>query len=133
MPQGSQLNRIYVQGPGLYQRIQGGLLWDSFASFFAALGTSLPTTTFAQNNGVIALTRCASRHSGLAAAFWLLFMGVFSKVAAVFTTIPDCVLGGMTTCAPLSAKVSYLFRISLTASLLANILLLHRTVRAGVR
>jgi NCS2 family nucleobase:cation symporter-2 len=27
---------------------------------------------------------------------WLVFMGVFSKVAGVITSIPDCVLGGMT-------------------------------------
>ena len=30
-------------------------------------------------------------------ACWLLLLGVFAKVAAFFTSIPDCVLGGMTT------------------------------------
>ena len=30
-------------------------------------------------------------------ACWLLLLGIFAKVAAFFTSIPDCVLGGMTT------------------------------------
>ena len=34
---------------------------------------------------------------GLFAAGWLLFMGVFSKIAGCIAAIPDCVLGGMTT------------------------------------
>jgi NCS2 family nucleobase:cation symporter-2 len=57
----------------------------------------MPVTTFAENNGVLSLTRCASRWAGLSAACWLLFLGVFAKVAAFITSIPDCVLGGMTT------------------------------------
>ena len=88
-----------MQGGGLYERIQGGLLGDGLSSFVAALGTSLPNTTFSQNNGVISLTRCASRQAGLAAAGWLLLAGILAKIAAFFATIPDCVLGGMTTCA----------------------------------
>lgn len=79
------------------ERVQGGLLGDGLSSLFAAFGTSLPNTTFSQNNGVISLTRCASRWAGISAACWLLLLGVFAKVAAFITTIPDCVLGGMTT------------------------------------
>jgi uric acid-xanthine permease len=58
--------------------------------------TSMPTTTFAQNNGVISLTKCASRRAGFAAGIWLVLLGVFGKVAGLFTAIPDAVLGGMT-------------------------------------
>lgn len=47
--------------------------------------------------GVIALTRCASRSAGYAAAFWLMLAGVIAKFGAFILTIPDCVLGGMTT------------------------------------
>lgn len=54
-------------------------------------------STFAQNNGVIALTRCANRKAGYAACFFLIVMGVFSKFAAAIVSIPDSVLGGMTT------------------------------------
>ena len=60
--------------------IQGGLLSDGVCSFFAAIGTGMPNTTFSQNNGVISLTKCASRRAGIACGIWLLFMGVFAKV-----------------------------------------------------
>lgn len=60
--------RKRVQGEDVQERVQGGLLNDGIASFVAALGTSMPNTTFSQNNGVISLTRCASRQAGLAAA-----------------------------------------------------------------
>jgi uric acid-xanthine permease len=54
-------------------------------------------STFAQNNGVISLTRCANRKAGYCCCFFLFVMGVFSKFAAVFVAIPSSVLGGMTT------------------------------------
>merc|ERR1712216_440693 len=45
--------------------VQGGLLSDGICSFGAALATGMPNTTFSQNNGVIALTKCASRRAGV--------------------------------------------------------------------
>ncbi|KAL3137001.1 hypothetical protein ABBQ32_006593 [Trebouxia sp. C0010 RCD-2024] len=79
------------------KRVQGGLLGDGINSFFAGLAGSLPNTTFAQNNGVLALTRCASRSAGYSCGVWLFLFGVLAKVGAFFTSIPQCVLGGMTT------------------------------------
>lgn len=76
--------------------IQGGLTSDGLMSILSALFTSMPNTTFSQNNGVIALTKCASRRAGYACGIWLIFFGVLSKVAGVITSIPDCVIGGMT-------------------------------------
>ena len=58
---------------------------------------TLLISTFAQNNGVIALTRCANRKAGFGACFFLIVMGVFSKFAAALVSIPAPVLGGMTT------------------------------------
>ena len=58
---------------------------------------SPPCCLAVQNNGVVSLTRCASRHAGLAAAGWLVVAGILAKVAALFATIPNCVLGSMTT------------------------------------
>ena len=81
----------------VYERIQGGLLADGLNSFVAALFTQLPNTTYSQNNGVIALTNCGSKAAGIACCCWLIFFGVFAKVAALITSIPDCVLGGVTT------------------------------------
>jgi len=54
-------------------------------------------STFAQNNGVIALTRCANRKAGYACCFWLIIMGILAKFAAALVAIPSSVLGGMTT------------------------------------
>ncbi|CAM9697695.1 unnamed protein product [Ectocarpus fasciculatus] len=93
----AEVSRLDVDSEEHFQRIRGGLLGDGISSFLAALGTSMPNTTFSQNNGVIALTRCASRRAGLACACWLIVFGILAKIAAFFTSIPDCVLGGMTT------------------------------------
>eukprot|EP01025_Chloroclados_australasicus_P066445 TRINITY_DN916_c1_g1_i1.p1 TRINITY_DN916_c1_g1~~TRINITY_DN916_c1_g1_i1.p1 ORF type:complete len:581 (-),score=60.91 TRINITY_DN916_c1_g1_i1:347-2089(-) len=85
------------EGPAHMARIKGGLLGDGLSSIFSALATSMPNTTFSQNNGVISLTRCASRMAGIWCGIWLILFGVLAKIGAFFTTIPDCVLGGMTT------------------------------------
>jgi uric acid-xanthine permease len=78
------------------ETIQGGITSDAFGSILASLFTSMPNTTFAQNNGVIAMTRCASRRAGYGCGCWLIFMGIFGKIAGVIVSIPDAVLGGMT-------------------------------------
>lgn len=54
-------------------------------------------STFAQNNGVIALTRCANRKAGYFCCFFLIVAGIFAKFAAALVAIPAPVLGGMTT------------------------------------
>lgn len=63
----------------------------------ACLCTITPMSTFAQNNGVIALTRCANRKAGYFCCFFLIIAGVFAKFAAALVAIPSPVLGGMTT------------------------------------
>lgn len=87
-------SRIRPKGPQHERYVQGGILGDAVGSFFAALGTTTPNTTLSQNNGVLALTRCASRSAGFACAFWLLMFGVIAKIGAWIVSLPDCVLGG---------------------------------------
>ena len=77
--------------------VQGGLLSDGLCSFAAALATGMPNTTFSQNNGVIALTKCASRRAGVCCGLWLIALGVLSKISGIISSMPDCVVGGMTT------------------------------------
>ncbi|KFY32981.1 hypothetical protein V495_08545 [Pseudogymnoascus sp. VKM F-4514 (FW-929)] len=91
------VSQLEVQGKTFDSRIQGGLLADGFNSILAALMTVTPMTTFAQNNGVIALTRCANRKAGYFCCFFLLAAGIFAKFAAAIVAIPAAVLGGMTT------------------------------------
>ncbi|KXZ44106.1 hypothetical protein GPECTOR_73g627 [Gonium pectorale] len=92
-----EASRMLTSGADATRRIKGALLNDGISGIFSALATSLPLTTFAQNNGVISLTNVASRQAGFAAAFWLFLLGILGKVGAWITTIPECVLGGMTT------------------------------------
>lgn len=90
-------SRLRPSGPDHAKRIQGGLLGDAIATFFAALGTTPPNTTLSQNNGIVALTRCASTSAGYACGFWLLIFGVIAKIGAWILSLPNCVLGGALT------------------------------------
>lgn len=90
-------SRLRPSGEEHNKRVQGGLLGDTIATFFAALATTPPNTTLSQNNGIVALTRCASTSAGYACGFWLLAFGIIAKIGAWILSIPDCVLGGALT------------------------------------
>lgn len=92
-----EASELFPEGEEHDKRIQGGILGDGVSTLFSTLGMSTPNTTFSQNNGVISLTRCASRGAGYACGFFLILSGIFAKVGAFFVSIPNCVLGGMTT------------------------------------
>lgn len=67
------VSRLDVEGNEFETRIQGGVLADGLNGCLAALMTITPMSTFAQNNGVIALTRCANRRAGYCACCECLF------------------------------------------------------------
>lgn len=92
-----EASRMPTNTPEAAMRIKGALFNDGVSGFFSALATSLPLTTFAQNNGVITLTNVAARQAGWACAGWLILLGILGKVGAFIISIPNCVLGGMTT------------------------------------
>ncbi|KAG8159524.1 hypothetical protein KVR01_010161 [Diaporthe batatas] len=100
------VSRLEVEGKLYESRIQGGVLADGINGCIAALCTITPMTTFAQNNGVIALTRCANRKAGYCCCLFLVIMGVFAKFAAALVAIPASVIGGMTTFLFTSVAVS---------------------------
>ncbi|KAL4795799.1 permease family-domain-containing protein [Aspergillus venezuelensis] len=91
------VSRLEVRGGTFESRIQGAVLADGLNSIVAALGTMTPMTTFAQNNGVIALTRCANRWAGYCCCILLIIAGIFAKFAAAIVAIPASVMGGMKT------------------------------------
>ena len=76
----SEASRIATDGDELMARIRGSLMNDGATSLLSSLAMTMPLTTFAQNNGVIALTNVASRQAGWACAFWLALVGIFAKV-----------------------------------------------------
>lgn len=100
------VSRLEVNGEVYDSRIQGGILADGFNGILSCLMTLTPVSTFAQNNGVISITKCANRVAGYWCCFWLIIMGIFSKFAAAIVTIPKAVLGGMTTFLFTSVAVS---------------------------
>jgi uracil-xanthine permease len=100
------VSRVEVEGKLYESRIQGGILADGINGTLAALMTITPMSTFAQNNGVIALTRCANRKAGYFCCAFLIIMGIFAKFAAALVSIPASVLGGMTTFLFCSVAVS---------------------------
>lgn len=91
------VSQVEVEGPEFDSRVQGGVLGNGFTCLLAGLCTITPMSVFAQNNGVIALTKCANRKAGYCCCFFLVIMGIFAKFAAALTSIPSAVLGGMTT------------------------------------
>ncbi|KAF8656155.1 hypothetical protein AX16_002724 [Volvariella volvacea WC 439] len=93
----SEVSRVAIQGPEFDSRIQGGILSDGIGGFLSALFTVTPLSVFAQNNGVIALTRCANRLAGRFCCLFLILFGVLGKISGVFLAIPPAVLGGVTT------------------------------------
>jgi xanthine permease XanP len=92
----SAVSREPVEGPLFEQRLRGGLLADSLGCMLCSLFHALPKTTFAQNNGLIAMTGVASRQVGLVTALLLSACGLFPKLAALVSQIPPPVLGGAT-------------------------------------
>ncbi|KIJ69736.1 hypothetical protein HYDPIDRAFT_104357 [Hydnomerulius pinastri MD-312] len=93
----AEVSRLRVEGEDFDSRIQGGVLSDGIGGFMSALFTVTPLSIFAQNNGVIALTRCANRAAGRWCCAFLIFFGVLGKVSGFFLAIPNPVLGGVTT------------------------------------
>jgi NCS2 family nucleobase:cation symporter-2 len=91
------VSKLEVTGATFDSRIQGGVLGNGLTCLLAGLMTISPMSVFAQNNGVIALTKCANRTAGYCCCFFLVIMGIFSKFAAALVAIPSAVLGGMTT------------------------------------
>ncbi|KAK9245203.1 permease family-domain-containing protein [Lipomyces tetrasporus] len=100
------VSRLDVEGKVYESRIQGGVLADGLNGLLAGLMTMTPMSTFAQNNGVISLTKCANRTVGYFCCCFLIIMGIFAKFAAALVAIPSSVLGGMTTFLFCSVAVS---------------------------
>ena len=85
-----------IEGPRYLARLRGGVLADGVSSLIAAVVNSFPSTTFAQNNGVIQLTGIGSRHVGLLVGFLLIILGLFPIVGGLVQAMPQAVLGGAT-------------------------------------
>ncbi|MBP2626126.1 MAG: uacT 1 [Firmicutes bacterium] len=67
---------------------------DGFSTMLGGILNSFPYTAFAQNVGLVGLTKVKSRFVVAAAGVILVVLGLFPKFAAVISAIPVPVLGG---------------------------------------
>jgi len=91
----AQLSGLQTRGAEHGLRMRAGIYADSLTSIISSLFGSFPSTTYAQNNGVIQITGVASRHVGHWMAAILALLGLFPAVARWVTAMPPSVLGGL--------------------------------------
>ena len=58
-------------------------------------GSGNGTTTYSENIGTLGITRAGSRRMMQVTAIFLIFLGMFTKFAAFFVTMPEPVIGGL--------------------------------------
>jgi xanthine permease XanP len=92
----SMLSNEPISGPVYFRRLQGGVMADGFNSILAACFNSFPSTTYAQNNGVIQLTGVGSRYVGSIVGVMLIILGLIPAVGAMVEALPQAALGGAT-------------------------------------
>ena len=92
----SSLTGQPISGPVYFKRLRGGLLADGINSLIGACLNSFPSTTFAQNNGVIQLTGVGSRYVGVFIGGILMLLGLIPAVGVLVQALPASALGGAT-------------------------------------
>ena len=78
------------------EELAGGIMGNGLSSVVASFFGGLPTATYSQNVGIVAMTKVVSRYILGLAAVVILLAGFIPKIGAVMTTIPQSVLGGAT-------------------------------------
>jgi nucleobase transporter 1/2 len=78
------------------QTVNKGITFEGIGCFIAGIfGTGNGTTSYSENIGAIGLTRVGSRRVVQAGAILMILLGMVSKFGALFTTIPQPIVGGM--------------------------------------
>ncbi len=81
----------YIQDPGLGRTLLG----DGLATSMSALFGGPANTTYGENTGVLALTKVYDPRVVRIAAVFAVLLSLFPKVAAVISSIPAAVIGGI--------------------------------------
>lgn len=76
------------------EETSGAIMGDSFGSAIAAVFNTLPNTAFGQNAGLVAMTKVVNKWCIATGAMVLIAAGLFPKVGAVISVMPNSVLGG---------------------------------------
>ncbi len=76
--------------------INRGITFEGIGCLIAGImGTGNGTTSYSENIGAIGLTRVGSRRVVQAGAMFMIVLGMVSKFGALFTSIPQPIVGGM--------------------------------------
>ena len=73
------------------EELSGGVICDGLGSSLAAV---LPNTSFSQNVGLVTMTKIVNRFALACGAIFLILCGLFPKLAALISIMPQSVLGG---------------------------------------
>jgi uracil-xanthine permease len=84
-----------MMGRNLDPWLGRAFLGDGLATIFSALVGGTGVTTYAENMGVMAITRNFSSRTFLFAAFFAVCFGLSPKFGALIQTIPQSVMGGL--------------------------------------
>ena len=76
------------------KELSGGVICDGLGSSLAAVFGVLPNTSFSQNVGLVAMTQVVNRFALATGAIFLVLCGLFPKLAALISIMPQSVLGG---------------------------------------
>lgn len=74
--------------------LSGGVICDGIGSSLAACFGVLPNTSFSQNVGLVTMTKVVNRFALACGAIFLIACGLFPKLAALISIMPQSVLGG---------------------------------------
>ncbi|KIR03039.1 Uracil-xanthine permease [Lachnospiraceae bacterium TWA4] len=74
--------------------LSGGVMCDGLGSSIASVFGVLPNTSFSQNVGLVTMTKIVNRKALATGAVFLIFCGLFPKLAALISIMPQSVLGG---------------------------------------
>lgn len=85
------INKDLIKDPGLERTLLGDGLATSVAGFLGAPAN----TTYGENTSVVGMTKVASVWVIGLAAIIAICIGFLGKLSAIFTTIPNAVLGGV--------------------------------------
>lgn len=76
------------------EELEGAVFIDGVGSVIASLFGVMPTTSFSQNVGLVAMTKIVNKFVLTTGAIFLILCAFVPKLGAIIASIPNCVLGG---------------------------------------
>lgn len=84
-----------IDKPLTDKNINQGVVGEGISCLIASTLGSTPVTGYSTNAGIISITGVASRRVFLAVGGWFVIFGCSSKLAALISSIPTAVIGGV--------------------------------------